>query len=513
MSSNYKSKSKQSDIDPVMAIGIFFMVIGYLWWNKNSHKVEVWYFEYFENIYLGVYAVMMIILFCIVRIVKKKTQKMDERALLLSPLWNKSNESIGVGKTIDGVELNLSDESRCSHVQVIGTTGSGKSKSVVIPWSIRDIKRGKSVVIIDGKGEQTLPEEIFKTINHIDVYCSKRHFDLGNINGSIRVNPLMHGSSQQITDRIFSSFEFEDPYYRSIQYDICGYLISLIKATDQIVTFRLLYELLTDDVLLQNTLCEIEDCALKTSLKNYLREPAKERRNKLSGLVSQISPFAIGEVSELVNNDSSPMYDALIRNFELQCLIFSIPTLKYQKLGHQLGKMLLQELSWCVSQRESIEDKKFTSVFLDEFSEFAYDEFISVLNKARSAEVALHLCHQSIGDLTKVSEPFARAVNTNTNVKCVLGLNDPETADFYARHFGTITKQKLTEQVKESGWFKNKEETGRGSMREVEEYRVHPNVLKELYQGNGVIHLPTTRGTVTERLYFSPIHYKELDIA
>ena len=97
-------------------------------------------------------------------------------------------------------------------------------------------------------------------------------------------------------------------------------------------------------------------------------------------------------------------------------------------------------------------------------------------------------------------------------MKCVLGLNDPETADFYARHFGTTSTVKLTQQVQEIGWFRKKEETGKGSMREVEEYKVHPNVLKELYEGNGVIHLPTRNGSVTERIKFKPIEAKELGI-
>ena len=58
--------------------------------------------------------------------------------------------------------------------------------------------------------------------------------------------------------------------------------------------------------------------------------------------------------------------------------------------------------------------------------------------------------------------------------------------------------------------LKPKEETGRSSMREVESYKVHPNVLKGLFQGKGVIHLPTKQGVVTEKIMFKAFNQLEV---
>lgn len=68
--------------------------------------------------------------------------------------------------------------------------------------------------------------------------------------------------------------------------------------------------------------------------------------------------------------------------------------------------MLLQELASLIGERSSRmgRSSKFCSVFLDEFSAFAYQGFEQILNKARSSRVALHLSHQSMADLTMVSE-------------------------------------------------------------------------------------------------------------
>ena len=503
---------KNSDSEAAMWGGVLSIGGAIFLINKNMPKFENWYYIHFEEIYLSLFGLAVLLAVFLIFIIKKKTAYMDERASLLFPLWEKDEGNIEVGKTKDDINIHLSDENRCSHVQVIGTTGSGKTKSVVIPWSIRDLKRGKSVVIIDGKGASDLPEEIFNTIKASEIDCKQFHFDLDNPTSSMSINPLRHGTAQQITDRIFSSFEFQDPFYSAVQYDICGYLIKLILDTEKVITFKLLYTLLTDDKELSKFISELDDGhGLRDKLKTFLREPVKDRRNKMAGLISQISPFANSEVAKIVNctdNDGS-LSNLMLDSYDTQIFIFSIPTLKYQKLGHQLGKLILQELAWCIGERERLRENNFTSVILDEFPEFVYEGFISILNKARSAKVAMHLCHQALSDFTAISESFARSINTNTNVKCILGLNDPETADFYARHLGTFTTEKYTEQTVEGGFFRNKEETGRASMREVESYKIHPNILKSLYQGKGVIHLPTKKGIVTEEIMFKAFNQLE----
>jgi len=505
-------KKSTNDAEASSIAGVLVIGGGYLWVSKNGHKIEQYYFDHFEEIYLVCFGISVVLVILAILFIKKKTTGMEIRANLLSPLWRKRFDNIEVGKSPDEIDIHLSDQDRCSHVQVIGTTGRGKTKSVVVPWTIRDLERGKSVVLIDGKGSSDLPEEILSIVNDLNIDCERLHFDLDNPELSISINPLRHGTAQQITDRIFTSFEFKDPFYSAVQYDICGYLIQLILESKRITTFKLLYKLLTDDKELVKLISELDQSHnLKDILKNYIREPLKDRKNKMAGLISQISPFANSEVAQIVNSidANNSLSHLLLNSYDTKLFIFSIPTLKYQKLGHQLGKLILQELAWCVGERERIADNNFTSVVLDEFSEFVYEGFISILNKARSAKVALHLCHQALSDLTVVSDSFAKSINTNTNIKCILGLNDPETADFYARHLGTKTTLKYTEQTVEGGLFKNKEETGRASMREVESYKVHPNLLKELYQGQGVIHLPTKAGMVTEIIKFKAFNQQE----
>jgi type IV secretory pathway TraG/TraD family ATPase VirD4 len=209
---------------------------------------------------------------------------------------------------------------------------------------------------------------------------------------------------------------------------------------------------------------------------------------------------AYASISDLVLTEPKPPV----------ALLILLPTLKYQAIGHQLGKLLLQELGWAIGERASrIREPHFLPVFLDEFSAFAYDGFQQILNKARSSNVALHLSHQTLGDLTSVSEAFAMGVNGNTNVKCFLGLNDPDTADYFARHLGTKTEEKETERGQKHFLFRGTEKTGDVSIREVESYQVHPNRLKNFTRGMGVLHMPGETQNITEEVQFAPIRCDE----
>lgn len=69
-------------------------------------------------------------------------------------------------------------------------------------------------------------------------------------------------------------------------------------------------------------------------------------------------------------------------------------------------------------------------------------------------------------------------MNTNTNVKCLLGLNDPDTADFYARHLGTSSSERKTERIDGGGWMTGSRRTGDGFIDKSKNIRFTQTSLK-----------------------------------
>ncbi len=412
---------------------------------------------------------------------------------------------IYIGKTIaDRFPLVLRSENRCEHVQIIGSTGRGKTVSVILPWLVQDFVQGRNVILIDGKGDQDLVKKIMPFAESLDDVVV---FDLGNLADSAATNPLKYGTPQQVADRIFATFEFENHYFETVSYEALLLVLELLKQSGCEPKFRDIYRYLTNDGTLTELVskCAKDSEAVALAL-TYLAQSFRERQERLSGFLSQLRPFAVGELSVLVNGETEgrPQFSLseVVRNGRgNKAIVLLIPALLYQKSAKRLGQMFLQEIAWASAGRRTAE---FLPIFLDEFSSFVYEGFLQFLNKARSSNIALHLSHQSMGDLEAVGPDFAKAIVTNTNVKCVLGVNEPETAEFFAKLFGTRATSKRTERA-EKRMFGEVEMSGQMSVRDVEQYRVHPNRLKAFSRGQGVISFMCEGQSIIEEVQFATI--------
>jgi len=132
---------------------------------------------------------------------------------------------------------------------------------------------------------------------------------------------------------------------------------------------------------------------------------------------------------------------------------------------------------------QNAKDVKLIPTYLDEFASFACPEFADLISKARSAGLALHFSHQSVGDLTEVSQGFLNRITDNSATKIVMRINDPDSADFFARSFGTKLYQKVTQRVTNTEDVNDAEVVGEGSQREVHQFRASPDLFKTLPTG------------------------------
>ncbi len=157
--------------------------------------------------------------------------------------------------------------------------------------------------------------------------------------------------------------------------------------------------------------------------------------------------------------------------------------------GIRLARLMLGDLKTVAARLQTAHQPasdKFMLVAVDEFASFAFEEFAELINKARSARIALLLAHQSMrGDLQKAGEFFFRQIQSNTNIKICLRQDSPEDAEEIAKSAGTYTTVKRTEQVEMSLFATGR--TGMGTDREVEAYVVHPNLIKSLPTGQAVV--------------------------
>ncbi|RYZ85176.1 MAG: hypothetical protein EOP06_16725, partial [Proteobacteria bacterium] len=131
------------------------------------------------------------------------------------------------------------------------------------------------------------------------------------------------------------------------------------------------------------------------------------------------------------------------------------------------------------------ENRKPFSVIIDEFADLAQEDFIGFLDRARSSKMSIVVSHQEISDLTRVSPEFASRLTGNTSTLYAFLQKNPESADFISAVAGTRTVTKKTYQ--EESLFGFGVRTGGSSVRDTEEFIIHPNVVKKLRVGECVV--------------------------
>lgn len=486
-----------SEMHLLGGVGAVVLYKAYKWF-------EAWFTGWISNPYhqaglVGIILLLSTVLGCIVgrKFLAVLEDKKREKAILAD-----APGSVFCGVTDNKEWVYIKPRQRAMHTQVIGTTNAGKTESVILPWAIQDIEQGRGLLLIDGKADSSL-------LNKLWAYACKakrendfRLFSLGHLELSHQFNPLLGGTAEEITERVFNSFDFENPHYRAIQYEVLGQTLRIFEATKTVPTFQRLSQVISAPQLLKSMADQTSDEGLRYWADQFCNLSKSDRDQRTSGLLSALGHFAFGRTSALFNAEKEvvTIEEALSKN---QIVYFQLPVLLSPFLGKAIGKLVLQSLQAAVANRHRSANRApdFFSVFLDDFSEYLYPGFVSILNKSRSANVGIVFAHQALGDIAALGEPIANAILTNSNLKVFMRGNDPQSAEYFSKAIGTMGSVKYTERQRR-GLLK-KEKTGDLSAREVEEFVIHPNTFKrELGIGQAVMLVPHDSGTKTVRIKF-----------
>lgn len=482
---------------------VLFAVMGVLLLVKIIDSAMSWMKESPRH-FLIVTGPLLLILIPVGRILWTKIQKNREKNLFEKSITAKVDDSVFCGTTDKGEDIWVKSRQRAMHTQVIGTTNAGKTESVILPWAIQDIHSGKGLLLIDGKADNSLIDKLWAYTKLAGREDHFRLFSLSRRDQSFQFNPLLGGTAEEITERVFNAFDFENPYYRSLQYEVMNQVMRIFEASNTVPTFQRLHQAISRPRTMEKMARSVQDTEVRRWYVGFCEMPPKDREERTSGLLSAIGHFAFGENSKLFNPETNAItIDQALRDHQI--VYFQLPVLLSPFLGKATGKLVLQSLQAAVANRHRLAhgaEKRFFSVFLDDFSEYLYEGFVSILNKSRSANVGIVFAHQALGDITVLGEPVANSILTNANVKVFMRGNDPDSAEYFSKVIGTLTSTKSTERQSKTLFGVNK--SGEMSVRDVEEFAIHPNIFKkELGVGEAIMMVPHERGSKTVRIKFS----------
>lgn len=390
-------------------------------------------------------------------------------------------------------EIHLTPDQRAHHVHILGSTGAGKTKSLILPWTRQDMKNGYGVLLMDAKGEWEFIRALALTAHATGRMRDFHLFTLTYPELSATYNPLVGDDPQKIAERVFSSWVgvadavTGAEFYKSVQFRIFSSLVGVLHSGKKRFNFIDIYTCLNSDAVVQLVISQVPESPYRDTLVSWMQQSRKERDQYLAGLKNKIYPLAVGRTAHLINDyEPDIRMDRLLKRGDIA--YFQLPAMKYEELAVAIGKTALQDFQSAVSERHTdlgIEERPWFWLTVDEFSTFVYPGFAHVLNKARSAKIGVTIAHQSMGDLDTSTVPrgFRSAVIDNCGTHIMLRTNDPPTAELLAEMAGTMD----TLPVEQLPFWRR---MGSGISPSLyvpkQGFNAHPNLIKVLPPGRAV---------------------------
>lgn len=483
---------------------VIFGMLGFQLWQKIKWPLLEWYFEHRIQIALVITGVILWLSLKMKTLAQNKIRSVKQEKSITD---GKGEDSVYAGLDENGEEIFIKTSYRTMHTQVVGTTNAGKTESVIVPWAVDDMKKKRGFILIDGKSDLSLLNKLYSYVKRHDRGKDFKVLSLSDPDISSSYNPLTGGSPLEITERIFGAFEFEDPYYKNLQFDYLKNVLEIFDDANETPTFLKLSQAIGDIKYLDILAKKTKNVALQSWVKTQEAVDSAKRELRLSGLLTQINHFTTGQFLNLFNQEK-PSISIRKAMEQGQIIYFQLPAMRAQFLGKATAKLALQDLQYAVSERHLSpdgENKKFFAVYLDDFSEYLTEGFTTMLNKSRSAKVGVTFAHQSLGDIQKLGEDIQNVILTNSNLKIIMRTNEPDSAEYFARVIGTSETTKMTERVVKNQ-FLGDQGTGEASARIAEEFRVHPGIIKnDLGTGEAIVLLPHSKGSKHVRLQFQKL--------
>lgn len=378
-------------------------------------------------------------------------QKIDRKALAVKNTTD-LQDTLGID-TKTRKEFLLDDIDFRKHSFIVGASGFGKTNLISILQE-NSLVQNKPIIFFDPKGDL----EALTTFKSIcEKYKKPCYIFSEHYQDSISLNPVIEGTVNQVTDRIMRAFEWSEPYYKDASRRSLTKALKNLEFEDQAFTLRAIFE-------------ELEKMESKENI----------------GLIAKIEAILDSDFGKILNADNEGLTLSKIRE-ERACLYIGLSTQGYGETAMAVGKLFLGELLY--NSYKTLKDNSKLkhglsnpiSVYFDEFGSLVTPDFIELQNKCRGAGIELTIAVQTASDIDRVNPELTKQVVENAGNLFVLKQRLDASASFFADAIGTILSKKETIVIEE-GRLQN-----RGSIREVNELLVHPDIIKNLRIGQCIL--------------------------
>lgn len=361
------------------------------------------------------------------------------------------------------------------NIFISGKNGSGKTVAIS-NFIARHIEDKEFCIIMDGKGdngEYSLYEIVTKL-------CKKENRKIYIINQTVpdethSYNPFKGCNETQIKDMLINMSEWSEEHYKALASEYFQSVADFMIKADIEVSFNSLIDVAV------NFIDTLEMYKVSINLKDYGYYMNVYRRcfEAAEGSLSRFSTIAHG-VGKRIFDSERNTFNLKQAYKEKAVVLILLNKLEYTDFARGVGKLVLNDIKNVLGDVTKIKGKhdSFLCVF-DELSVYFCDMIVDVVNKSRSLGGTNILSTQTIADMDVVNENIRRSVIGNMHGFYLLKQADDKSAETLANAIGTKKKAEITSKLDSFG------KTGDGTSKIVDEFKVHPNDLKELPLGVG----------------------------
>lgn len=354
------------------------------------------------------------------------------------------------------IYMNLNDRRR--HTYIIGKTGTGKSEFLK-DMALQDIEAGHGVAVIDPHGD--LVEDI------LQLMPPERAEDVIYFNPSDLERPMgmniMEADSEEQMHFVASSiiglmYKLYDPHRTGIvgprfEHAIRNAMLTIMSKPGG--TFIELVRVLTDPEFVKEYLPYVKDGMVKRYWTDQIANTSDFHKSEvLDYIVSKFGRFVTNRTMRNIIGQPASAFDFREAMDEKKIILCN---LSKGILGEEdakfLGLILVPKILTAAMSRQNVPMEKRNDFFLyvDEFQNFATEDFAAILSEARKYRLNLIVANQFIG---QIDEEIKNAVfgNVGTMISFRVGVTD---ANFMQHEFApTFTETDLANVEKYHAYVK-----------------------------------------------------------